>query len=63
MVQEDAFNIHGDDKFEDKDDYSYIDNLLNDRSIQNQRMFDFYNLMDNKRTLKWKTMNPQLAYE
>lgn len=57
-AEEDGFNIHGDGKNEDKKDYSYLDNLLKERTIQNQRMFDFYNLMDRKRTQKWKTMNP-----
>ena len=63
IVQDDAFNSNGDGKYENKDDFGYLDLLLKDRSIQNMRLFDFYNQMDQKRTLKWQSMNPKLAAE
>jgi hypothetical protein len=55
---EDGFNSHGDGKYTNRDDFGYIDELMKDDSIYNERLFDFYNQIDRKRTLKWQAMNP-----
>lgn len=42
-------------------DFGYIEEVVNDESIKSERLLKIYTQIDQKRTRKWKQLNPLQA--
>jgi hypothetical protein len=56
-------DFHSTGEVSNQNNFAYLDEMLGAGDKKSLRLFNFYNLQDEKRTRRWSKMNPKLAEE